>query len=165
MKLRYLLVPALVVLTTVMMGGCGSSSNREADRVERLYRYFVSTVENEDINGLMSLYSPGFLENGYNKTYVRNNFLYFFDTYYDIDENITVRDIEISGNFAAVEISEWWQARDQNGTLWYVDPAVFVDYWRYEDGDWYLYGNQEYGISLKQAKPLRYSAGRPVKVK
>ena len=165
MKFRHLLVPALAVLTIVIMGGCGSSSNRQADRIERLYRYMVSTIENEDINGVMSLYSPGFLENGYNKTDVRNNFLGFFDTYYDIDENITVRDIEISGNFAAVEISEWWQARDQNGTLWYVDPAIFVDYWRYEDGDWYLYGNQEYDISLKQAKPLRYGAGRPVKVK
>ncbi|HOC31618.1 MAG: nuclear transport factor 2 family protein [Armatimonadetes bacterium] len=165
MKFRILLVPALAVLTTLMMSGCGSSTNREADRIERLYRYMVSTIENEDINGVMSLYSPGFLENGYNKTDVRNIYLDFFAAYHNIDENITVRDIDISGNYAAVEIREWWQARDQNGTLVYVDPAIFVDYWKYENGDWYLYGNQEYDISLKQAKPLRYGAGRPVKVK
>ena len=165
MKVRFLTLPALAMLAMVLLNGCGGTANRDADRIGELYGYMESTIENEDISGVMSLYSSGFFENGYSKTDVRNNFLDFFDAYHSINENITVRSVHISGNYAEVEISEWWEATDASGVRRYVDPAIFVDIWRYENEDWYIYGNQQNAPGLKLSKPLRWSRARAATAK
>lgn len=149
----------LVALT--VMGCSGSTS--ESSRIRGRYSQLARNVEQENIGGVMMLFSTDYLDQGYDYVDVRNGFAQLFDTYDNLEDSYIFDDIDVRGNYAIVQGVETLSgANTFKGGQWETSDSDFYDVWRKIGGEWYLYGDQTSGSAASEAarKPLRYSPER-----
>ena len=158
MKFRALLMFALLLSVGGLFGcsGSGSGSSDES-RLRSRYTQWERAIEAERVDSYMLLFSPDYLDEGYDYVDVRNFAAALFDQYDIVDAWYEDLDIRVSGNTASVWGTEIIDGYD---TYNFDSPerliTEFHDIWRYEAGNWYLYGNQRDITTLSKA-PFRHS--------
>lgn len=164
------LVAIIAGLAAVLLGGCngGGSGNDDISRIKGRYREMQKGLEAKDIQRAMSVWSYDYLDNGVTFDDIKNGIANLFLDFNNIHEELDFHDIRVFGNTATVSWTETLTATD--AYTGQVNQAVtdYNDIWRYEYGDWFLYGNQS-ASAPGVRKEARYSGQRlraaPVKMK
>jgi len=157
MRFRMLLGLALLLAGLGMTGCGGGSGNSDESRLRGRYSEWSRAIESERVDQYMLLFSPDYLDEGYDYVDVRNFAAALFDQYDVVDVWYEDLDIRVTGNTASVWGTEYIDAYDTyNGNAPERLITDFNDIWRYEAGDWYLYGNQRNVTTLTRA-PFRHS--------
>jgi hypothetical protein len=156
-----------MALAVALTAGCSSTGNTDtysASGVRAAYRELERLTEARDM-AVMDLYHPDYLDNGWTFIDVQDDFVQFFRDYRDIDEHFNILDISLVNGLAYVTFENWFQARGAyDGVLYVSDVETYGAVWKYEYGDWYLYGNQRSSAALKNGTLLHFKRERrPVK--
>lgn len=156
MKMRALL-GVLLMLAGFALAGCGGSGTSDESRIRGRYSEWAQAMENERVDHYMLLFSPSYLDNGYDYVEVRIFAAELFDQYEIESVRHQFQSVRVTGNFADVWGTEIIDALDTfDGNRPVRITTDFNDIWRYEAGGWYLYGNQRTNV-MAQPAPFRHS--------
>ncbi|HEY3413609.1 MAG TPA: hypothetical protein VGM51_11230 [Armatimonadota bacterium] len=160
MKSKLLLLAAMGVMA-VLVAGCGGGGGGDTDvsRIKGRYRELQKGIENKDIQRAMSVYSYSYLDYGYTYDDVKNGFANLFIDWNNIQEDQVFHDIRVAGNMAYVNWTETLTATDANTGQVSQSVQTYDDVLHWENGDWYLYGNQQSAAPAAK-RALRYSGQR-----
>ncbi|HID95607.1 MAG TPA: nuclear transport factor 2 family protein [Candidatus Latescibacteria bacterium] len=147
-----------IVTVAVLLISCAKTdrptrygwTSEDEKQIRRAYITLAKAIEHKDIDLLMSLYSSAYLD-VYGKQQetwhtVRRRWEQAFKDFFIIEVSIVVNSITVEGDRAVGVVAMSWEARDSSGTLISsVEDLPAIDYWRKEDGQWKVYGNQGRG--------------------
>jgi hypothetical protein len=162
MTRHIVLAGLLVAAGAATLAGCSSGGgNSDESRIRSRYSQLSGAVERESIGDVMAVFSPNFLDDGYNYVDFRNSFAETFDMLDDISDVYDIHDIRVTGNFATADVSEHLEGNNvfKPGAPREYSDLDYTDIWHYEAGGWYLYGNQQSGTTGAR-KALRYGPER-----
>ncbi len=156
MQVRALL-GILLVFAGFALAGCSGSGTSDESQVRGRYSEWARAMENERVDHYMLIFSPNYLDNGYDYVEVRIFAAELFDQYEIQDVSHQFQTVQVAGNFADVWGTEIIDALDTfDGNRPVRITTDFNDIWRYESGNWYLYGNQRSNV-MAQPAPFRHS--------
>lgn len=168
MKSRIVLMAALGVIAVLVAGCGGGGGNSDVSSIKGRYRELQKGLQNKDIQRVMSVYSYNFLDNGFTFDDIKNGTANLFIDFNDIQEDQSFRDISISGNFAYVTWTETLTGLEVSTGQVKQSVTTYDDVLHWENGDWYIYGNQKSSAPGAKRVP-RYSGQRlheaPVKAR
>jgi hypothetical protein len=136
---------------TVLLAGCGGGGGGDPSRfdpqITDAYRRLVGAVQAQDINALMALVSPDYLQDGTDYNGFEASFESFFENYNDIQMDVRIDAIDYDDNnhpeHARVQFLQRITAYNP-ATLAteVIDDETREMIWRYEDSRWKMLGNQ-----------------------
>ncbi|HEY3265445.1 MAG TPA: nuclear transport factor 2 family protein [Armatimonadota bacterium] len=153
------IIIALMAITVLLVGGCGGGGGKsDESRIRGRYSSLANAMHRERIDEVMYLFSPDYLDAGYNYVDVRNAYAELFDEYNNIDVTFSHLDVRVYGNDAQVSGHQRILADDTFDNNQPVERDMdFTDYFRYEHGDWFFYGNQQSASATAKRAPFRFS--------
>jgi hypothetical protein len=156
--MRQICVLFLLVVTLCVYGcgGGGGGGNGSGNPFFSRYQSLLNDAEDEDLDDTMSNYSFDFFHDCTDYDDVEDSWADLFD-----DPGVSVDYSELDITFWDIQGDEGYAEgtfhvrTDDNGTITHDDPE-FAMYFRREDGEWLLYGDQ-LCVSPNAPKPAKLS--------
>jgi hypothetical protein len=136
---------------TVLLAGCGGGGDGDPSRfdpqITNSYALLIGAVEDEDINALMQLISPDYLQDGTDYNGFQASFESFFDNYNDIRMDVRIDSIDYDDNNHPEHALVRFEQRitglnPATQATEVIDDESREMIWRYEDSRWKMLGDQ-----------------------